>query len=305
MSGFLKSVFKLLGLGRARHLVGYDLERNAYYELPNAFGSTDPRHTRRMIQYSKNKSMGDHIMDQKRLPVQWTLWLRHTRQDPPTIEELQRDVQRIAVTQRNARILEAKYVEEQERRNALRQAEHGSAIALLGGVAPVSEEASRASMRIQPSSAPQGSSSSAAGFAPRPSARRVATVPTSFVSDKEADAERDSRVLSEQELAQGSVRQERIPDNDVWAAARQRIRAQDGAQATSAQPAPTAGGESLYSEAKALRALRRQGQARDTAEKARARQEMGKSVLSAFDVDVQDEVDGVPSARFEPRARHS
>ena len=39
-----------------------------------------------MVEYANRKEAGDHVtIDQKLIPVQWMLWLRHTRADPPSI----------------------------------------------------------------------------------------------------------------------------------------------------------------------------------------------------------------------------
>jgi NADH dehydrogenase [ubiquinone] 1 alpha subcomplex assembly factor 2 len=50
-----------------------------------------------------------------RLAVQWSSWLRRTRRDPPTLEELQSDLQRQLKLQENVRRLEQEYREEKMR----------------------------------------------------------------------------------------------------------------------------------------------------------------------------------------------
>lgn len=44
--------------------------------------------------------------------VQWSAWMRRTRQDPPTIEELQQDVARRERLQQNVALLDQAYKEE-------------------------------------------------------------------------------------------------------------------------------------------------------------------------------------------------
>lgn len=44
----------------------------------------DPRHTRRTIVWKEKKDFSEY--DQSSLPVQWKMWLRHTRRSPPTIQ---------------------------------------------------------------------------------------------------------------------------------------------------------------------------------------------------------------------------
>lgn len=77
----LTNFFKV---GRGRHFIGKDLHSNKYYEFPSLDGSMDPRRTRRLVQYRIHKELGEH--DQGALPVQWLMWLRHTRKSAPTIE---------------------------------------------------------------------------------------------------------------------------------------------------------------------------------------------------------------------------
>lgn len=77
-------ISKALRFGRARFLVGKDLDNNKYFEYPPLDGSLDPRKTRRVIQYRIFKELGEH--DQSSLPAQWLMWLRHTRKSAPTIE---------------------------------------------------------------------------------------------------------------------------------------------------------------------------------------------------------------------------
>ena len=96
----LQRLAKALRIGKARYIVGHDLAGNSYLELPSLSGSLDPRHTRRSIQWKDKRELGDY--DQRSIPVQWVMWLRHTRREAPTIQELVRDRERILLTQANA-----------------------------------------------------------------------------------------------------------------------------------------------------------------------------------------------------------
>jgi NADH dehydrogenase [ubiquinone] 1 alpha subcomplex assembly factor 2 len=181
----LQSIARTLRIGKARYIVGHDLTGNAYLELPSLSGSLDPRHTRRSIQWKEKKEMGDY--DQRSIPVQWVMWLRHTRRDPPTIEELARDRQRILTTQANAARLA---LQDQQRRQDEQQARL--------------EQHESAKLHAQTL---LHSNSSA--------------MPTATVVDAEMEEQAASRVVGEEPLQQ----QERRPDDDVWAASRARLAA--------------------------------------------------------------------------------
>ncbi|ETW77965.1 hypothetical protein HETIRDRAFT_27404, partial [Heterobasidion irregulare TC 32-1] len=53
----------------------------------------DPRRTRRRVEYNVG-DMWSYVGNARRLPVQWTSWLSHTRRIPPTLDELQADLER-------------------------------------------------------------------------------------------------------------------------------------------------------------------------------------------------------------------
>ncbi|OJA12160.1 hypothetical protein AZE42_12778 [Rhizopogon vesiculosus] len=97
------------------HFVGRDLEGNTYFEHPNA---NDGR-SKRTVKYRRNEDMWTYIASGKRLPVQWSTWLTHTRPDPPTTEELQADLARQQRVKMNAAILEVKDQEERANRTRL------------------------------------------------------------------------------------------------------------------------------------------------------------------------------------------
>ncbi len=241
----LQSIARTLRIGKARYIVGHDLVGNAYLELPSLSGSLDPRHTRRSIQWKEKREMGDY--DQRSIPVQWVMWLRHTRRDPPSIEELARDRQRILTTQANAARLA---LEDQQRRQNEQQArleEHESA-------------KQRAQTLLHSNSA----------------------MPTATVLDAEVEQQAASRIVSEQPPPQGSdqpLQQERRPDDDVWAASRARLAAKGQLDPnTQSEPQPSAD----LQDAMNRRAARRAERTNDDAERERARREMSKSPLDAF-----------------------
>ncbi|EPQ29541.1 uncharacterized protein PFL1_02760 [Pseudozyma flocculosa PF-1] len=259
MASIFQKAARLLNIGKARHIVGYDLAGNAYLELPSLHGSTDPRHTRRMIQWKEKMHHGEY--DQRSLPVQWTMWLRHTRRDPPSIHELEQDRARIEMVQHNARVLAIRDQEERQRLQQLRLEEHNLA----------KQRAQQQKLVA---------SRSAAG-----------AVPTSTVQDVQAEAERQRRVAYEESdpdpqtlhprgTAEGSdaaFRQERVPDNDVWAASRARLAQQGHAPAPPEQEL-----SSPILDAVQRRKAKRAEFESEESERERARREMSKSPLEAF-----------------------
>ncbi|KAJ7185561.1 hypothetical protein C8R46DRAFT_382102 [Mycena filopes] len=98
------------------YFVGRDLEGNRYFEHPSLLD--DPR-PRRSVKYSGNSDdMHRYIGGSRRLAVQWSSWLTHTRSDAPTLEELQADLIRQERVRRNVAILEARDREEDRLRLA-------------------------------------------------------------------------------------------------------------------------------------------------------------------------------------------
>ncbi|VDC02728.1 unnamed protein product [Peniophora sp. CBMAI 1063] len=93
-------------LVRSRYFVGTDLEGNRFFEYPSS--TDDPRRTKRRVEYKQYTDMWQYIGRQRSLPVQWTAWLSHTRADPPSIQELQRDMFRRQRLQHNVAQIEAR-----------------------------------------------------------------------------------------------------------------------------------------------------------------------------------------------------
>ncbi|KAJ7741409.1 hypothetical protein DFH07DRAFT_837975 [Mycena maculata] len=106
-------------LRRPNYFVGRDLEGNRYYERPSVL--EDPR-PKRSVKYRDSENVWKYIGGNRRLAVQWSAWLTHTRPDPPTFEELQADLVRQERVRRNVALLEARDREEDRLRLAAQSA---------------------------------------------------------------------------------------------------------------------------------------------------------------------------------------
>ena len=101
----MSSVFSsLLKRGRAlvqqatgRREVGKDLHGNTYYFLQEH--STEP--LRRMVDYR------DTVAAPHTVPMLWHSWLRGHRTEPPSLDELRADDERMAALQRKVAVLKA------------------------------------------------------------------------------------------------------------------------------------------------------------------------------------------------------
>ncbi|CZR52072.1 uncharacterized protein PAC_01949 [Phialocephala subalpina] len=82
---------------RKRFLVGLDLQGNTFWEFRDTLSSHKYR-MRRIVQYPPTT----HYSEIKISP-QWHQWLRHTRNDPPSLTEQSQDL----VRQRNLKVLAA------------------------------------------------------------------------------------------------------------------------------------------------------------------------------------------------------
>ncbi|KAF8814744.1 hypothetical protein BYT27DRAFT_6958982 [Phlegmacium glaucopus] len=98
--------------------VGRDLEGNRFYERPSPNELTRPI---RSIQYRDPEDMWKYTGGGKRLPIQWSAWLAHTRPHPPTIQELQADIARQQRVRDNVALIEARDRAEDQERLRLRQ----------------------------------------------------------------------------------------------------------------------------------------------------------------------------------------
>ncbi|KAH9941635.1 uncharacterized protein BXZ73DRAFT_88131 [Epithele typhae] len=86
--------------------VGRDLEGNRYFEYAST--SDDPRRTKRVVKYAKGADMLEYVGGNRRLAVQWLSWMTHTRPHPPSLEELQADVERQRRILNNVAMIEAR-----------------------------------------------------------------------------------------------------------------------------------------------------------------------------------------------------
>ncbi|KAM0559559.1 hypothetical protein ACHAPJ_004083 [Fusarium lateritium] len=76
---------------RKRFLMGYDLQGNTYWEFRLTRGAESNERWRRIVKYPRSA----HYSSVKVSP-QWHQWLRHTREEPPSVDEQQGDVMRQA-----------------------------------------------------------------------------------------------------------------------------------------------------------------------------------------------------------------
>ncbi|RBR07033.1 uncharacterized protein FIESC28_10849 [Fusarium coffeatum] len=76
---------------RKRFLMGFDLQGNTYWEFRLTRGAESNERWRRIVEYPRSA----HYSSVK-VPPQWHQWLRHTREEPPSVEEQQGDIVRQA-----------------------------------------------------------------------------------------------------------------------------------------------------------------------------------------------------------------
>lgn len=83
---------------------GFDLDGNKYFE---SYNPLNPAKYRRTVKYVHD----GHYTDNNVTP-QWMAWLRHTKKDAPTLDELYQEVARIHQTQHNALLVQQRWEEE-------------------------------------------------------------------------------------------------------------------------------------------------------------------------------------------------
>ncbi|KAJ2351590.1 hypothetical protein H4S02_013598 [Coemansia sp. RSA 2611] len=69
-------------------LAGADLDGNLYFER----SVRSAQRSRRHVMYKKNMPVAEY--SDQTIPIQWQAWMRHTRKQPPTIQELLQDAER-------------------------------------------------------------------------------------------------------------------------------------------------------------------------------------------------------------------
>ncbi|KAF5310612.1 hypothetical protein D9619_007979 [Psilocybe cf. subviscida] len=132
-------------------LIGRDLQGNTYHEAPQP---NDPIRPKRFVQYKDKGDEWNHIAGQKRLPVQWSAWLTYTRAHPPTLEELQADVERQQRLLANVARIQARDRAEEEEMLRIRQQDAQQALIDAASVHTRPEAISSSSSVPAPESAP-------------------------------------------------------------------------------------------------------------------------------------------------------
>ncbi|KAF9970689.1 hypothetical protein BGZ73_006563 [Actinomortierella ambigua] len=112
--------------GQGRTLVGKDAAGNLYFERPDPNGGWNPRRTVELA----DPSLQYANYDEANLAVQWQAWLRNTRRQPPTLEEIQRDDARKQLTITRAKILDQEW---EERKAELRLQKELDRRAIMSG----------------------------------------------------------------------------------------------------------------------------------------------------------------------------
>ncbi|KAG7096516.1 hypothetical protein E1B28_003945 [Marasmius oreades] len=120
---------------RPTGFVGRDLEGNSFYERPTPHPSG---RTRRVVKYRRPEDQWLYIGGGRRLPIQWSAWLSHTRPTPPTLQELQVDLIRQQRVHHNAEMIKAADEMEREEQRRLLQAGATTKKAITLGIEPTS-----------------------------------------------------------------------------------------------------------------------------------------------------------------------
>ncbi|CAH1764862.1 18723_t:CDS:2, partial [Entrophospora sp. SA101] len=100
---------------RRQILVGSDLFGNEYYESIKPI--MDNGRTKRIVYMKKKGIISDYIVED--IPVQWQSWLKHTRFNSPTIEELINNNKRQELILSRAKKLDKEWEESKNKRSSL------------------------------------------------------------------------------------------------------------------------------------------------------------------------------------------
>ncbi|KAI8098663.1 uncharacterized protein BX664DRAFT_381348 [Halteromyces radiatus] len=84
-------------------LVGTDLDGNEYWEMPSPLGGR----YKRWVQMKEHDDYA--VFNQNQLPVQWQAWLRHTRTEAPSLQELVQEQRRRLIIQERAKKLDEEW----------------------------------------------------------------------------------------------------------------------------------------------------------------------------------------------------
>ncbi|GAA5942601.1 hypothetical protein JCM3775_003651 [Rhodotorula graminis] len=115
----LRSAARRLGFGKYRYWKGTDLEGNQFFERPHPEYPHEWRKNKRYIEYAETRPLSDY--NYQTIPVQWSSWLRRTRREPPSFEELETDLRRQLRLRDNVARLEAAYADEKLRLGAAQE----------------------------------------------------------------------------------------------------------------------------------------------------------------------------------------
>ncbi|KAF8190445.1 hypothetical protein BJ912DRAFT_850177 [Pholiota molesta] len=163
----------------------WNVIRNPVSVLPNCLGNTfyetrslnDPTITKRTVQYSDPEDVWKYIGGGRRLAIQWSAWLTHTRKHPPTIQELQADMARRQRVLANAAIIEARDRAESEQMLRIRQ---------QGAQQALEDAASATSARSL--SGPETESTPATAGTTTPAANATASSPEGAATETSIDS---------------------------------------------------------------------------------------------------------------------
>ncbi|GHJ83939.1 hypothetical protein NliqN6_0341 [Naganishia liquefaciens] len=141
MSRILSRLAKLVPFGRNKP-VGYDLQGNRFYEHPNPNGGRP----KRFVEYKKQYDDLSEYTVRASLPIQWRSWLSFTRADPPTEEELQKDMQRQYRLAHNVKLIQERDEAETAQRKFLSAPTESSNVKPQQGQRPVESHAAPTNM---------------------------------------------------------------------------------------------------------------------------------------------------------------
>ena len=102
--------------GKSNKFIGQDLQGNLYFEGPPVREGLSK--SRRSIVYGDGRDAYSQYVPHS-IPVQWQAWLRHTREQPPSLDELQSDVMRQQDLAVKVQALQEKDQQEKENKEKL------------------------------------------------------------------------------------------------------------------------------------------------------------------------------------------
>ncbi|TFY63077.1 hypothetical protein EVJ58_g3461 [Rhodofomes roseus] len=116
------------------------------------------RRTKRVVKYREGADMLTYVAGKRRLPVQWTAWLTHTRLHPPALEELHADLERQRRVQYNAALIEARDREERVQQLRMASASQGVMDGATNSPALEATKQEDAASLVQPAGHPPSAS---------------------------------------------------------------------------------------------------------------------------------------------------